>query len=343
MNAELEPQPAGPGAHSPQPPSRRPGPVLVTGGAGFIGSHLVERLLADGHTVVVVDDLSTGSLENLAPVRDHPGLRVLVAKVSGCSELPTLAARAGVIFHLAAAVGVELVIHSPVRAMRTNLRETEALLEAAAPARTPLLLASTSEVYGKSQQPAFSEEDDLLIGPPRLGRWSYACSKLMDEFLALAYAREQGLPVIVARLFNTVGPRQSGRHGMVLPRFLAAARAGQPLRVFGDGRQTRCFCHVLDTVEALVRLADCPAARGEVFNIGGAEEVTIGELAERVIRLTGSTSEIERVPYDRAYGPGFEDMLRRKPLVDKLARCTGFRPLRTLDQIIRETAAAPEP
>jgi UDP-glucose 4-epimerase len=313
--------------------------VLVTGGAGFIGSHLVARLLADGKPVVVVDDLSTGSLDNLQAVKSHRGLRVIVSTVSGCAELPQLAAGAEAIYHLAAAVGVEMVLNSPVHTLLTNLRETEVLLAAAVPHRVPVLLTSTSEVYGKSQQPAFAEEDDLLIGPPHQTRWGYACSKLMDEFLALAWARERALPVVVARLFNTVGPRQTGRYGMVVPRFIAAARCGQPLKVFGDGSQTRCFCLVSDTVEALVRLQGCAAARGGVFNVGGTEEVSIRRLAELVIEVLSSRSKVECVPYNQAYGAGFEDMRRRKPLVDKLARVTGFRPATPLREIIRATSA----
>ena len=313
--------------------------VLVTGGAGFIGSHLVERLLADGKSVVVIDDLSTGNLENLRAVKAHPQLRVIESKISACAELPELAARAESIFHLAAAVGVELVVKSPIYTIENNLRETEVLLQAAAPARTPVLLASTSEVYGKSQKEAFSEDDDLLIGPPTQSRWSYACSKLMDEFLALAYAQEKQLPVVIARLFNTVGPRQTGRYGMVLPRFIAAAKRNEPLKVFGDGTQSRCFGFVHDTVEALVRLQNCPAARGEIFNLGGTEEVSIRELAARVIATLDSKSPIELVPYAAAYAPGFDDMRRRKPVVDKLARTIGFRPATTLQQIIELTAA----
>jgi UDP-glucose 4-epimerase len=312
--------------------------VLVTGGAGFIGSHLVERLLAEGKRVVVLDDLSTGSLENLQAVREHPGLRVVVAKISLCGELAEWVAGAECIYHLAAAVGVDLVVKSPIHVLETNLHETEVLLEAAAPARVPLLLASTSEVYGKSRKAAFGEEDDLLIGPPHHARWGYACSKLMDEFLALAYAREQGLPVVIARLFNTVGPRQTGRYGMVLPRFIAAARANRPLQVFGDGRQTRCFCHVRDTVEALVRLQNCAAARGEIFNVGSTEEISILNLARLVIEILGSRSTIEFVPYTRAYAPGFEDMRRRRPLTDKLFAVTGFRPATPLREIIQSTA-----
>jgi UDP-glucose 4-epimerase len=319
--------------------SRSKSHVLVTGGAGFIGSHLVARLLADGKSVVVIDDLSTGSLKNLDAVRSHPRLRVVVATVSGCAELPQLAAKAESIYHLAAAVGVELVVNSPIRTLQTNLHETEVLLEAAVPHRVPVLLTSTSEVYGKSQAPAFSEEDDLLIGPPHQARWGYACSKLMDEFLALACAKERSLPVVVVRLFNTVGPRQTGRYGMVVPRFIAAAKSGRPLKVYSDGVQTRCFCLVTDAVEALVRLQGCPAARGEVFNVGGTEEVSIFQLAKLVIEVVGSRSKIEYVSYDAAYGPGFEDMRRRKPLVDKLARVTGFRPATPLRDIIRVTSA----
>ena len=312
--------------------------ILITGGAGFIGSHLVERLLGDGKSVVVVDDCSTGSLENLRAVRRHERLRVIEAKVSECRELPELVAQSESIYHLAAAVGVELVVHSPLRAIQTNLRETECVLEAAAARGVPLLLASTSEVYGKSAKPAFAEDDDLLIGPPNLGRWSYACSKLMDEFLALAHTRERDLPVVIARLFNTVGPRQTGRYGMVLPRFIEAARAGKPLRVFGDGRQTRCFCDVADTVEALVRLQNSPAARGEIFNVGGTGEISIRDLAALVIETVGSSSAIEYVPYAQAYAPGFEDLPRRKPVVEKLARTVNFFPRTALREIIRRTA-----
>lgn len=314
-----------------------PSHVLVTGGAGFIGSHLIERLLADGKAVVVVDDLSTGSLENLRAVRAHPQLRFIESTVSSCAQLPELVAQAQSVIHLAAAVGVELVVNSPIRVLDTNLHETEVLLEAAAARRTPVLLTSTSEVYGKSQKAAFAEEDDLLIGPPHQARWSYACSKLMDEFLALAYAKERQLPVVIARLFNTVGPRQTGRYGMVLPRFIAAAAAGQPLKVYGDGKQTRCFCYVADTVEALLRLQTSPEARGQVFNVGSTEEISILALAQKVIRVLNSKSSIEFIPYGQAYAPGFDDMRRRKPVVDKLERITGFRPGHSLDEIIQLT------
>ena len=333
------PQPAPPRQHV--PPTHKH--VLVTGGAGFIGSHLVERLLADGKSVVVVDDLSTGSLDNLHAVREHPRLRVIQSRVSQCAELTRLAAESEAIYHLAAAVGVELVVRSPIHVLETNLHETEVLLEAAAAARVPVLVASTSEVYGKSRKEGFDEKDDLLIGPPHQARWSYACSKLMDEFLALAYTKEQSLPVIITRLFNTVGPRQTGQYGMVLPRFIAAARRGEPLKVYGDGRQTRCFCYVLDTVEALVRLVNCPQARGQVFNVGSTEEIAIGDLAAKVIQILGSHSAIELIPYSQAYEPGFDDMRRRKPVVDKLAATVGFRPGTSLQRIIELTAAAMTP
>jgi len=312
--------------------------ILVTGGAGFIGGHLVERLLAEGSAVVVLDDLSTGSRENLAAVANHPTLQIIEAKISTCAELPALVANAGSIFHLAAAVGVDLVVKSPIHVLATNLHETEVLLEAAAKHCVPTLVASTSEVYGKSEKAAFSEDDDLLIGPPQHSRWGYACSKLMDEFLALAYAKERDLPVVITRLFNTVGPRQTGRYGMVLPRFIAAARKNEPLKVFGDGQQSRCFCYVLDAVEALVRLQKTPAARGQIFNIGTTEEITIKELAQRVIETLGSKSTIELLPYEKAYAPGFDDMRRRKPMVEKLERAIGFRPQTSLHEIIRRTA-----
>lgn len=312
--------------------------ILVTGGAGFIGGHLVERLLKEDNAVVVLDDLSTGSRANLTAVANHPKLRVFASKISACAELPELVANAAAIYHLAAAVGVDLVVQSPLRVLTTNLHETEVLLEAAAKHRVPTLVASTSEVYGKSEKAVFSEDDDLLIGPPQHSRWGYACSKLMDEFLALAYAKERELPVIIVRLFNTVGPRQTGRYGMVLPRFIAAARKNEPLQVFGDGQQSRCFCYVLDAIEALVRLQNTPAARGQIFNIGNTEEVTIQELAQRVIEALDSQSTIELLPYEKAYAPGFDDMRRRKPLVEKLERAIGFRPQTSLREIIQRTA-----
>ena len=253
--------------------------ILVLGGAGFIGSHLVERLLKDGKRVVVIDDLSTGNLANLAGVKFNPRFKFVQSKISECTKLPELAADAEFIFHLAATVGVELVVKSALHVLEAGFHETEILLRAAAKNRTPLLLTSTSEVYGKSAKPEFCEDDDLLIGPPNQSRWSYACSKLADEFLTLAYGREKNLPVIITRLFNTVGPRQTGRYGMVLPRFIAAAKKGEPLRVFGDGTQTRCFCLVNDVVESLVRLQNCEKARGERIVTDGAMGMEPSKLA----------------------------------------------------------------
>ncbi len=338
---------------NPPPPNRPASHILVTGGAGFIGSHLVERLLNEGKSVVVIDDLSTGSLENLSAAKSNPRLRFVRSKICDCPELPELAARAEFIFHLAATVGVDLVVKSALHVLEASFHETQILLRAAAQNSTPLLLTSTSEVYGKSAKPEFSEDDDLLIGPPGQSRWSYACSKLTDEFLALAYAREKNLPVIITRLFNTVGPRQTGRYGMVLPRFIASAKRGEPLQVFGDGAQSRCFGFVHDVVEALVRLQQrgCdalvagrkgdgapPRVLGEIFNIGGTEEVSILELAQLVLATLGSKSQIKMIPYDQAYAPGFDDMRRRKPLVEKLDRCVQFKPRTPLREIIRLTA-----
>lgn len=312
--------------------------IVVTGGAGFIGSHLVERLLRDDHRVTVIDDCSTGSLANLRAVAGHPKLTVIESTVSDCVDLPTLFSQVDFVYHLAAAVGVELVVHSPIYTIETNLHETEMVLEAAAAGQIPVLLASTSEVYGKSTRPAFSESDDLVIGPPYLGRWSYACSKLMDEFLAMAYCQERQLPVIIARLFNTVGPRQTGRYGMVLPRFIEAALKDEPLRVFGTGTQTRCFCSVADAVEALVRLRATPAAVGGIFNVGSDSEITILDLARRIVEQLRSKSRLEFIPYSEAYAPGFEDMQRRVPVIEKLRETIGFAPNIPLETIIAETA-----
>lgn len=311
---------------------------MVTGGAGFIGSHLVHRLLAEGEKVLVIDDISTGRWENLSTLRDHPNLKTIQSRVSELGDLEDHVADSRQVFHLAAAVGVELVVRSPIYTIENNLRETEAILTAASKHNTPVLIASTSEVYGKSSKPEFSEDDDLTIGPPHLGRWSYACSKLMDEFLALAHHKEKHLPSTVVRLFNTVGPRQTGRYGMVLPRFITSAKAGTPIEVYGNGEQTRCFCYVGDTVEALWRLARTPSAIGEVVNIGSTEEISIYALADRIISMLGSRSKIVLKAYNEVYPAGFEDMLRRKPSVNKLERLTGFRPLTPLSKIIEATS-----
>ena len=286
----------------------------------------------------MIDDLSTGSYENLPSTSDSSKLKFIESNVNSYNKLDEIVAKSRYVYHLAAAVGVDLVVRSPIRTIENNLKSTEAILEATAFNKTPLLLPSSSEVYGKSSQEAFDEDDDLLIGPPSLGRWSYACSKLMDEFLALAFYNERQLPVTIVRLFNTVGPRQTGRYGMVLPRFIEAAKTNEPIRVFGDGHQSRCFCSVNDTIEALTRLADCPTAPGNIFNIGSTEEVSILELANRIIDITSSESEIKLIPYEKAYEPGFEDMQRRKPKISKLEDFTNFRPKTSLEDIIRSVA-----
>jgi len=313
---------------------------LITGGAGFIGSHLSEYLIERGNRVTVIDDLSTGSEENLVQVRKEPRFHFIRSRVSECAELERCVSECDIIFHLAAAVGVKLVVERPLYTIHNNLKETEAVLELARKHGKTFLLASTSEVYGKSSKARFAESDDLHIGAPHLGRWSYACSKLMDEFMAMAYWHEYETPVVITRLFNIVGPRQTGRYGMVLPRFVKAALENKPLPVYGDGTQTRCFCHVADTIKLLTQLVDGnpPLGAGEVFNIGTDLEISIAELARKVIALTGSRSEIEFIPYEKAYAPGFQDMMRRKPSVEKVLARTGTRPEIKLDQIILDIA-----
>ena len=312
--------------------------VLITGGAGFIGSHLTHALLAAGHSVAVIDDLSTGSLDNIAPFQDDPHYRFVKGDILVAEDLETLVAESDTVFHLAAAVGVELVVHDPVRTILTNVQGTERVLTAATKHNKRVILASTSEVYGKSAKPLFSETDDLLIGPSTHSRWSYACSKLMDEFLLMAYFRDRGLRGTVVRFFNTVGPGQTGRYGMVIPRFVAAALAGEPLKVFGTGEQTRCFCHVADVVRALMLLMDDPGSFGGIYNIGSTEKVTIRQLAEFVIRELNSSSKIDVIPYDQAYANGFEDMLHRAPDCSKLHTLTGWKAEIPLKQIIADVA-----
>ena len=312
--------------------------VLITGGAGFIGSHLTRALLAAGHSVAVIDDLSTGSLDNIAPFQDDPHYRFVKGDILVAEDLETLVAESNTVFHLAAAVGVELVVHDPVRTILTNVQGTERVLTAATKHNKRVILASTSEVYGKSTKPLFSETDDLLIGPSTHSRWSYACSKLMDEFLLMAYFRDRGLRGTVVRFFNTVGPGQTGRYGMVIPRFVAAALAGEPLKVFGTGEQTRCFCHVADVVHALMLLMDDPGSFGGIYNIGSTEKVTIRQLAEFVIRELNSSSKIDVIPYDQAYANGFEDMLHRAPDCSKLHTLTGWKAEIPLKQIIADVA-----
>jgi UDP-glucose 4-epimerase len=308
---------------------------LITGGAGFIGSHLCEVLLARGHHVVAIDDLSTGRVENIRHLRPLPHFQFVREDIRNAQVLDRLTSEAEVLVHLAAAVGVQLIVDDPVRTIRTNIMGTEGVLEAANRYGCKVLIASTSEVYGKGVRVPFREDDDRLMGPTVRSRWAYAESKAVDEFLSLAYHNQFGLPVVIMRFFNTVGPRQTGRYGMVVPRFVRQALRGEPLHVYGDGQQTRCFADVADVTRAVAELAERPDANGEVFNVGATEEITIRELAERVLALTASRSEIVSVPYDEAYGPGFEDMRRRVPSIEKLNRLIGYEPRCSLDDILR--------
>ena len=312
---------------------------LITGGAGFIGSHLTDALLAAGHEVTVLDDLSTGRFENIEPLVGRPGFRFAIDAIANAVVLDRLVSECQVIIHLAAAVGVQLIVEHPVHTIETNVMGTEAVLQAAARYRAKVLIASTSEVYGKGSRVPFQEDDDVVLGPTNKSRWAYAASKMVDEFLALAYYRERDLPVIVARLFNTVGPRQTGRYGMVIPRFLTQALRGQPITVYGDGAQSRCFCDVSDVVVALLGLALHPDAIGRVYNVGSSEEVTILELAHRVKTVTHSASPIQLIPYDQAYAPGFEDMRRRVPDTTRVRKLLGWDPCVPLDEILGRVAA----
>lgn len=309
--------------------------VLITGGAGFIGSHLVRALLERGDRVSVLDNLSTGNIENIRAFAHHPLYSFAIDDVRNALVLDRLASEADAIVHLAAAVGVQLVVERPTETIETNVLGTHAVLAAARRYRCRTLLASTSEVYGKGVKAPFSEEDDLLLGPSSRSRWSYAASKLLDEFLGLAAYREFGLPVTIARFFNTVGPGQTGRYGMVVPRFVQAALRNEPLTVYGDGTQSRCFCHVRDTVRAIVELLDRPdITAGEIYNIGSNHEVTINELAQTVIERTDSRSSIQYIPYSEAYAPGFEDMQRRVPDTTKIRHAIGWTPKYPLTQIL---------
>lgn len=307
---------------------------LITGGAGFIGSHLADRLLQRGDEVSILDDLSTGSVENIRHLKSHTHFHHVFDTIQNRSLLAELVDESDVVFHLAAAVGVRLIVESPVRTIETNVYGTQLVLEAACKKKKLVFAASTSEVYGKSEKVPFHEDDDLVMGATTKGRWAYAASKALDEFLALSYWKEKRQPVVVARLFNTVGPRQTGRYGMVLPNFVRQALDSSPITVFGDGKQSRCFCDVADSVEAILRLVATPAAIGEVVNIGNDEEISIDGLAHRVKQQAKSSSPIEFVPYDQAYEPGFEDMPRRVPCLDKLVKLTGFRPGTPLTKII---------
>jgi UDP-glucose 4-epimerase len=313
--------------------------ALLTGGAGFIGSHLAEALLDRGDEVLVLDDLSTGSMDNLAHLAGRPGFECVIDTVMHEPRVADLVGRVDVVFHLAAAVGVKLIVEAPVRTIETNVHGTEVVLRQAAARGRRLVIFSTSEVYGKSAAVPFREDADLVLGPTPKARWAYACSKALDEFLALAYFHERRLPVIVVRLFNTVGARQTGRYGMVIPNFVRQALAGDPITVYGDGRQTRAFADVSDVVNGLLRLVDEPRAIGEVFNLGNPEETSILELARRVRLLSDSRSEIVFVPYDEAYQAGFDDMPRRVPDLGKISRLVGYRPALDLDAILARVIA----
>ncbi len=307
--------------------------ALITGGAGFIGSHLAQRLLEQGHEVVIIDDLSTGRMENIEPFRHR--VEFVTGDIRDAALMQLLTSHCHVVFHLAAAVGVELIANDPVRTIETNIGGSEIVLEAAHKFGRKILIASTSEVYGKNENIPFREDDDLVLGSTSMSRWSYACSKAIDEFLGQAYYRQYGLGVVIARFFNTIGPRQTGRYGMVVPRFVQWALANEPLRIYGTGRQSRCFCYVHDVVDAIIGLIQCETAVGKVFNVGSSEEITIEGLADRVIELTGSRSQKQFVPYDVAYGQPIEDMMRRVPSTDRIKSAIDWQAKTSLNQTLQ--------
>jgi UDP-glucose 4-epimerase len=313
---------------------------LITGGAGFIGSHLAEELLERGDSVHVLDDLSTGSIENIRHLKERTGFAYTIESAMNPPIVAELVDEADVVYHLAAAVGVQLIVESPVRTIETNVRCTEVVLLNASKKKKPVFIASTSEVYGKGGKLPFREDGDLLLGPTYTGRWAYACSKALDEYLALAYGREKQLPVVIGRLFNTVGPRQTGRYGMVVPTFVRQALAGKPITVYGDGTQRRCFCHVKDVVRALADLLRREDLSGEVLNVGSTEEISILDLGHRVREALGSESEVVLVPYEKAYASGFEDLPRRIPDISKIERVLGWRPTRDLGEILDDVIRA---
>jgi UDP-glucose 4-epimerase len=308
--------------------------VLITGGAGFVGSHLAEALLQRGQHVTIIDDLSTGRMENFAHVRAFPHFRFAIETIMNEAVMDRLVSECDMIYHLASAVGVELIVNRPVEVIERCILGSEVVLKIANRYKKKVLITSTSEVYGKSSKVPFSEDDDRILGPTTKSRWSYSCSKAIDEFLALAYLKEKKLPIVIVRLFNTVGPRQSGQYGMVVPRFVQAALNNQPIRVYGDGSQSRCFGYVGDVVNAMIALANHPGAVGQIFNIGSDEEITIMDLAQKVKTLTGSQSEIVKIPYEQAYEQGFEDMVRRMPDLTKIKKLIGYAPKVKLDEII---------
>ena len=313
--------------------------ALITGGAGFIGSHLADRLLERGDQVVLLDDLSTGRLANIEHLNGRADAEFVLGSILNADLVDHVVSRVDTVFHLAAAVGVNLIVEKPLESLMTNIRGTETVVEKAHKYGKRILVMSTSEIYGKNTSDSLSEEDDRILGSPLKSRWSYSEAKAIDEILAYTYWREKGLETVIIRLFNTVGPRQTGSYGMVVPRFVGQALRNQPVTIFGDGSQTRCFCHVSDVVGALVSLSEHPDAFGKVFNLGGAEEISIGDLAERIIELVGSQSELEYIPYDDAYEEGFEDMTRRVPNTTRANRLVGFEPSVGLDEIIHSVIA----
>jgi UDP-glucose 4-epimerase len=309
---------------------------LITGGAGFIGSHLAEKLLEEGHQVYIIDDLSTGSIENIEHLKQCKNFHYVIDTIMNSPVLAELIDKSDIVFHLAAAVGVMLIVESPVHTIETNIKGTEEVLKNANKKKKKVIIASTSEVYGKSAVSLFKEDGDLVLGPTTKSRWSYACSKAVDEFLAFAYWKEKGLPIVIIRFFNIVGPRQTGRYGMVIPRFIKQALSNKPITVFGNGRQSRCFAHVKDAVDAIIKLSQIEEAVGEVINLGSDEEVTIEALAKKIKELTKSKSDIQYVPYNEAYEEGFEDMMRRVPNLTKIKKLIGYSPKYSLEDIIKD-------
>jgi UDP-glucose 4-epimerase len=309
--------------------------VLITGGAGFIGSHLAEQLLENGEQVVVVDNLSTGSLNNIESFKDNQRLEFVTGDIRNTELMESLVERSDVVFHLAAAVGVRLIAEDPVHTIETNIGGTETVLDVVSKFGRRILIASTSEVYGKSESVPFREDDDIVLGSTSLSRWSYACSKAIDEFLGLAFHRQYGLGVVIGRFFNTIGPRQTGRYGMVVPRFVRRALRNEPVLIYGTGKQTRCFCCVSDLIEAIINLMNCKEAAGKVYNIGSCEEIEIEKLADKIIQMTGSKSEKQFVPYEVAYGRPIEDMMRRLPSLERIQKTIGWKPGMNLDETLR--------
>ncbi len=313
--------------------------ALITGGAGFIGSHLAERLLRTGHEIVALDNLSTGNMRNLSGIENDPRFSFVYDDVRNADTLHVLIAQCDVVFHLAAAVGVQLIVDEPVHTIETNIHGSEVVLATANKFRRPVLLASTSEVYGKSEKVPFREDDDTVLGSTRFSRWAYACSKAIDEFLGLAYHQQYGLPVVVVRFFNTVGPRQTGQYGMVIPRFVERALRNEPLMIYGSGKQARCFGYVGDVVGAVIDLMNCKDAPGRVYNIGATQEITIEALADKIIEMAGSKSEKKYISYEEAYGRSFDDMMRRIPCLDRARKLIGYEPKTDLDEILKQVIA----